>query len=52
MERFSEKEFARRLRGFNAVWQRVQRGRRPAPAEAAGLPLMPRRKCRPGCRPR
>ena len=45
MEAFSEKEFARRLQGFEAVWQRVRRGR-PGAAEAPGVKLMPRKSCR------
>ncbi|MBR1455881.1 MAG: hypothetical protein IJ594_01815 [Oscillospiraceae bacterium] len=50
MERFSEREAARQLRRFDAVWARVS-GTRSAGtlAEKAGLPLMPRRGgcCRP-----
>ena len=52
MEKFSEKEAARQLRHFDAVWARVS-GARSAKglAEKAGLPLMPRRArcCRPPC---
>jgi len=52
MEKFSEKEAARQLRHFDAVWARVS-GARSAMglAEKAGLPLMPRRArcCRPPC---
>ena len=46
METFSEKEIARRLQGFAAVWQRVQRGRPGGAAQAPGVKLMPRKSCR------
>ena len=48
MERFSEREAARQLRRFDAVWARVTGARSAAgAAAAAGRPLMPRRQ---GCR--
>ncbi len=46
MEGFHEKEIARQLRHFDAVWARVDDSRSAhGLAERAGLPLMPRRKC-------
>jgi len=49
MEKFSEREAARQLRRFDAVWSRVDAARSAAgAAQAAGAELMPRR--RKGCR--
>ena len=38
-----DREIARRLRGFEAVWKRVRRSK-TEPAKP-GAPLMPRRRC-------
>ena len=51
MERISDREWSRRLRGFETVWKRVGAAKAPeVTAEQCGVKLMPRRNCR--CRPR
>ena len=48
MERFSERELAGKLRGFEQVWRRVYAARAPRETAAgSGVELMPRRnRCR------
>lgn len=51
MEKFSEREVARQLRRFDAVWARVDASRSAVgAAQSAGAEFMPRRRkgcCRP-----
>ena len=50
MNAFSEKETARQLRRFDAVWQRVQEARRSSAPEAEPeIRLMPRKQRDRGC---
>ena len=46
MERLSDRELQRRLRGFEAVWRRVAAAKSPREtAEKHGVKLMPRKGC-------
>ncbi len=53
MEKISDRELARRLRHFDAVWRRVTASRAPQEtANRCGVKLMPRQNRCPRCQGR